>query len=120
MNISKPLNIFFLFIVLNYFLIAGLVIIFDTAGSSSQISNNNSVKTQTRTQTSTPTTTPITTTSSSDCIIQINSNKYNITALRKTHSGGDIFQCGTDMTQVYYSMHNDNLLRTQMSQYLIK
>lgn len=42
------------------------------------------------------------------CIITVNGSRYNVQALRKTHSGGDIFKCGTDMTTVFRNMHGTN------------
>jgi len=62
----------------------------------------------------TPTTTS---TSKNNCIVTILSNKYDVTNLRKTHSGGDIFKCGTDMTTIYTKQHGTNLSR--MTEYKI-
>ncbi|MCX6797531.1 MAG: hypothetical protein NTX98_03600 [Candidatus Doudnabacteria bacterium] len=53
------------------------------------------------------------------CIVVISGAKYDVTQLRQTHSGGDIFQCGTDMTQIFFSQHNQRLLDNQMAQYKI-
>ena len=50
------------------------------------------------------------------CIITLSGQQYDVTSLRSTHSGGDIFSCGTDMTQRYISKHGSNLSR--MQQYL--
>lgn len=52
------------------------------------------------------------------CVIQIDGVRYEITSLRRTHSGGDIFQCGTDMSQVFWSRHNQQILQ-RMEQYKI-
>ncbi|PIY68983.1 hypothetical protein COY90_03045 [Candidatus Roizmanbacteria bacterium CG_4_10_14_0_8_um_filter_39_9] len=51
------------------------------------------------------------------CIITLSGNQYDVTSLKTSHSGGDIFTCGTDMTAVYQGKHGSNLSR--MSQYLI-
>ncbi len=39
------------------------------------------------------------------CIITVNSNKYDVTELQKTHSGGNIFRCGEDMTRDFNRQH---------------
>ncbi|MCA9375056.1 hypothetical protein KC622_01855 [Candidatus Dojkabacteria bacterium] len=64
------------------------------------------------------TTSPVTDPNS--CIITIQGHQYDVTQLRRTHSGGDIFICGTDMTQTFFSMHNSQLLNGQMQRYLVK
>jgi predicted heme/steroid binding protein len=51
------------------------------------------------------------------CIVTISGNKYNVTNLKQTHSGGDIFNCNTDMTQSYINRHGNDLSR--ISKYLI-
>ncbi|MEK7165682.1 MAG: hypothetical protein AAB874_02645, partial [Patescibacteria group bacterium] len=43
--------------------------------------------------------------------------QYDVTPLKSTHSGGDIFQCGTDMTAVYQKQHGTDTSR--MTAYLI-
>lgn len=47
------------------------------------------------------------------CIVTVNGSKYDVTSLRKSHSGGNIFVCGTNMTSTFQSMHgNDyNIIR---------
>lgn len=57
-----------------------------------------------------PTNTPPPPPPSNRCIIMIQGAKYDVTDFRSIHSGGDIFQCGTDMTQVFFSQHNQNTL----------
>lgn len=54
----------------------------------------------------------------SKCIIRIDSQQYNVTELRETHSGGDVFKCGTDMTSAFYSRHDASYL-LMMEQYKI-
>ncbi|TSA45266.1 hypothetical protein D4R52_02805 [bacterium] len=53
------------------------------------------------------------------CIIIIQGSKYDVTDFRKIHTGGDIFQCGTDMTAVFFFQHNQRLLDTVMQQYRV-
>ncbi len=43
------------------------------------------------------------------CIIAIDGRKYDVTTLRNTHSGGDVFSCGTDMSSVFHGQHGGNL-----------
>ncbi len=47
--------------------------------------------------TPTPTPLPIPT---SGCIVTIDGISYNVDLLRSTHSGGDIFECGSDMANL--------------------
>jgi cytochrome b involved in lipid metabolism len=42
------------------------------------------------------------------CLISVNGKTYNVTQLKNTHSGGDIFKCGSDMTLSFNSMHSNN------------
>lgn len=58
-----------------------------------------------------PTTAP--TNNSNLCIITLQGQQYDVTSLRSTHSGGDIFKCGTDMTAVYQGKHGTSLARMQ-------
>jgi len=55
--------------------------------------------------------------SSSSCIVTIFGSQYNVTSLKSTHSGGDVFNCGTDMSSQYETQHGTNLNR--MKSYLI-
>jgi cytochrome b involved in lipid metabolism len=41
------------------------------------------------------------------CIIIVKGLKFDITDFRKVHSGGDIFECGTDMTNAFDSQHGN-------------
>lgn len=52
------------------------------------------------------------------CIITIDGQKYDVQPLRDNHSGGDIFVCGTDMSDVFHGQHGNNLKMIQ--KYLIK
>lgn len=46
---------------------------------------------------------------SSSCIITVSENSYDVTTLKNTHSGGDVFNCGTDMTNIFNNEHGYNL-----------
>ena len=61
-------------------------------------------------------TTPTPGTSSGLCLVSISGQQYDVTKLASTHSGGNIFKCGTDMTSSYNSKHGTNMSR--MSQYI--
>jgi len=56
---------------------------------------------------------------SSVCVITIDNQKYDVTTFRSQHSGGDVFNCGTDMTQVFYSQHGQRELQ-KMSRYKVQ
>ena len=49
----------------------------------------------------TPTTDPL----AGKCIIYIDGVRYDMTEFRNIHSGGDIFQCGTDMSAIFHGQH---------------
>lgn len=51
------------------------------------------------------------------CIVTLFGKQYDVTTLRSTHSGGNIFSCGTDMTTVYQNRHGTDMSR--MQQYLV-
>ncbi len=77
-----------------------------------------------KTTDATPTPVPTTTVSSSGsqtttggCIITLFGKQYDVTSLRSTHSGGDVFKCGTDQTSLYESVHGTDVSR--MQQYLV-
>ena len=50
------------------------------------------------TATATPTPTPA---AASGCIVTVDGASYNITSLVKSHSGGNVFKCGTDMSSTF-------------------
>jgi len=52
------------------------------------------------------------------CIITIDGQKYDVESLRFTHTGGDIFQCGTDMSAAFHQKHGDRLQMIQ--RYLVQ
>lgn len=51
------------------------------------------------------------------CVVTISGKKFNVFDLKKTHSGGDVFKCNTDMSSSYISQHGSDLSR--MNKYLI-
>ncbi|MFA6269901.1 MAG: Ig-like domain-containing protein [Candidatus Paceibacterota bacterium] len=53
----------------------------------------------------------------SDCIVTIFGTLYDVTPLQGSHSGGNVFVCGTDMTSTYQGMHGTNVSR--MTPYVI-
>lgn len=54
----------------------------------------------------------------SGCIISIDGTSYDVTSLRKSHSGGDIFNCGSDMSATFWGRHGQSILN-KMQQYRI-
>jgi hypothetical protein len=46
----------------------------------------------------TPTPTPA---AASGCVVTVDGASYNITSLVKSHSGGNVFKCGTDMSSTF-------------------
>ena len=50
---------------------------------------------------------------SAACIITLFGKQYDVTSLRNTHPGGDVFVCGTDQTALYTGKHGTNLNRMQ-------
>lgn len=59
---------------------------------------------------STPKPTPTTDPLAGKCIIYISGQRYDMTDFRNIHSGGDIFQCGTDMTAIFNDRHPSSYL----------
>ena len=54
----------------------------------------------------------------SACIITLDGASYNVTNLQKTHSGGDIFNCGSDMSATFWGKHGQGIF-SKMQQYRI-
>jgi hypothetical protein len=52
------------------------------------------------------------------CIITVDGKKYDVQPLRSTHTGGDIFVCDTDMSDVFRKQHGDRL--KMIEKYLVK
>ncbi len=59
-----------------------------------------------------------TTASTNSCIITVSGQKYNVDELRVIHAGGDVFKCGTDMTESYKDQHGSSVRRLQ--RYIVK
>ena len=53
----------------------------------------------------------------SGCIVTLFGKQYDVTSLQNSHSGGNVFVCGTDQTALYQSQHGSNVSR--MQQYLV-
>lgn len=54
-----------------------------------------------------PTTAPVPDTR---CIITVDNQKYDVTVYQNQHSGGNIFNCGTDMSAIFHQQHNQRYL----------
>lgn len=54
----------------------------------------------------------------SGCIITLDGGSYNVTSLQKSHSGGDIFNCGSDMSATFWGKHGQSIFN-KMQQYRI-
>jgi hypothetical protein len=65
----------------------------------------------------TPTAKPTSINTNSGCIITLSGQQFDVSALRSSHSGGDVFNCGSDMTSVYNNKHGTSLSR--MQKYLV-
>jgi len=52
-----------------------------------------------------------TATQAEKCLIKVAGREYDITAFRGLHPGGDIFKCGTDMSETFKKQHGDDLER---------
>lgn len=68
--------------------------------------------------TANPTVAPTPATKPVGCVIQIDDVKYEISALQRTHSGGNVFTCGTDMSAIFWGRHNQKILQ-MMQKYRI-
>lgn len=54
----------------------------------------------------------------SACIVTVNGQRYDVTQYQYQHSGGNIFNCGTDMSSIFSSKHSIRYL-DMMKAYLI-
>jgi septal ring-binding cell division protein DamX len=66
-----------------------------------------------------PTPTPAPAAPVNSCIITISGERYGISELVKTHSGGNVFKCGQDNTSIFFSRHNQAWLDSRMGKYRI-
>lgn len=46
-----------------------------------------------------------------DCVVTLFGIQYDVTSLQTTHSGGNIFTCGTNMTATYQAKHGTDVSR---------
>ena len=53
------------------------------------------------------------------CIISIDGAEYDVTSLRTNHSGGDVFVCGQDNTQIFYSEHDERFLNREIGRFKV-
>lgn len=44
------------------------------------------------------------------CLITIDSVRYDVTNFRNQHSGGDVFTCGADLSQLFHDRHSNRFL----------
>lgn len=56
--------------------------------------------------TATPTVNPL----AGHCLITIDSVRYDVTNFRNQHSGGDVFTCGADLSQLFHDRHSNKFL----------
>lgn len=54
----------------------------------------------------------------SGCIVTIDGTKYDMIHFKNLHSGGNIFSCGTDMSNIFWSQHSQRQLN-QLQRYKI-
>ncbi len=47
----------------------------------------------------------------SRCFITLNGKRYDVSSFRGQHEGGDIFACGTDMTEEFKGEHRNDFAR---------
>jgi len=117
----------FLIALFNYFMVAAIVLAFKkpneqiTVPATTIAENIVATPTIVKEKTVVPTTTATTQqvpVVDNRCIVVIDGGKYDVTQFRNIHSGGDIFQCGTDMSAIFHGQH-DNSYLNRMSQYKI-
>ncbi len=75
------------------------------------VSTPNPTTIPTAIKTPTPSKTTVAIDTSNKCIVTLFGKLYDVTNLRSSHSGGDIFSCGTDMTTTYQGKHGTNMSR---------
>lgn len=63
---------------------------------------------------STPTSNPL----AGKCLIYIDGTRYDVTRFRNQHSGGDVFTCGADLSQLFHDRHSNRFLNI-MAQFKI-
>ena len=101
------MNVIVTIVMVNFFLILSVLIIVNATKPSLNISTLPII-----------TVTPKATTKSNACIVTINGKSYDVTALQITHSGGNVFICGTDNTSIFFRQHDQRFLDSTMNEYL--
>ena len=86
--------------------------------ASSATTQNQTQPTQPVTQPATPQQPAPPAQAPSGCIITLDGGSYNVTSLQKSHSGGDIFNCGSDMSATFWGKHGQGIF-SKMQQYRI-
>lgn len=61
---------------------------------------------------------PAAPTADSRCVIVIDGGRYDVSAFRNQHSGGNVFSCGTDMSAIFHGEHPNSFLQ-KMARYKI-
>ena len=56
--------------------------------------------------------------SAAQCIITLSGKQYDVTTLQTSHSGGNVFVCGTDQSALFQGKHGTDLAR--MAKYLVE
>jgi hypothetical protein len=109
----KYLKTAFIVATFNFFIVASIIYFFrgTTATKTSSTSVSMAVAISVLPSKVTPTPDP-------RCIIVVDGQKYNVTDFMTIHSGGNIFQCGTDMSPTFHQRHRDSYLQI-MAQYKI-
>lgn len=52
------------------------------------------------------------------CLVVVDGVSYDFSVFKNIHSGGDIFECGTDMSQTFHNEHPNSFIR-KMAKYKI-
>lgn len=90
-----------------------------TANTPSAPTTPTTQNTPSNSNTSTTPSTPAKVSNSNNCIITISGQKYDVTELLTTHSGGNIFKCGQDNTSIFFSQHNQRWLDSRVARYKV-
>jgi hypothetical protein len=88
--------------------------VFFTLNNSNNNSTSNNSTTGGSITSTTPTPTPAPTpapAATATCIITIDGLQYDVEPLRKRHPGGDIYNCGTDMSDIFHGQHGNDIGR---------
>lgn len=107
----KTTKTIFIIVLVAFAIIMATAVIGNFVKNSQSSGNSNTSITNTNSNTNTV---------SNACIVTIEGQKYDVTTLRRTHSGGDVFVCNTDMTNTFFSQHNQRFLDTVMQAFKVK